>query len=391
MDTMLRRRSRSRSRRRQVPAAIGPAAIGVVLALLAAGCAELAEPDYGVGSVASVTSSTVAGSDAVAIDSPSTTIAAATTGDVFVPPRPEGYVPELLVATDQGVVVADLPSEVVGASSVRRLGDPLGSLSSPRLVGDYFGGVVAEGGDGVVRWYRDAASEPTVVSETGTLLDVGFLDDRFEVQVFVGGAGAGAAIDQVRLADGERAEFATLLPTERLIDFAASDGVQVAAVSDDACGRLVFFDAEGDRVDLGDFAVPECPVAGRAAFGSVSIDVDSVVAYTEQSYRSDGLVAGTDVVVRRLGSGAEELRLTVGGPGETISSLTFDGMRIAFVRSSIDGAAALVAVDATASGSPIGGETGIVIALPLLDDPTAPPVPVAVAFTRQPLVVAGEG
>ncbi len=365
--------------------------LAAVVAAVAAGCADLGEPDYGVGAAASVTSSTVGASSEVAIDSPSTTIAAATTGDVFVPPRPEGYVPELLVATDQGVLVAELPAEVTGAATVRRLAEPLASLVSPRLVGDYFGGVVGAGSDGVVRWYRDADTEPTVVAEDGTLLDVGFLDDRFEVQVFLGGAGAGAAVERVRLADGERAEFAVLLPTERLIDFAASDGVQVAAVSDDACGRLVFFDADGDRVDLGDFAEPDCPVAGRPTFGSVSIDVDSVVAYTERTYRSDGLVAGTDVVVRRLGNGAEEYRLTVGGPGEAISSLTFDGTRLAFVRSLADATRQLVAVDVTAGASAIGDDTGTVIALPLLDDPTATPMATAVAFTRQPLVVADAG
>ena len=83
-----------------------------------------------------------------------------------------------------------------------------------------------------------------------------------------------------------------------------------------------------------------------------------MVAYTERTYRSDGLVASTDVVIQPLGDAQEDLRITVGGAGDAISSLTFDGVRVAFVRTPSDGSPEVVVVD------PATGEVAVRAAWP---------------------------
>jgi len=57
-----------------------------------------------------------------------------------------------------------------------------------------------------------------------------------------------------------------------------------------------------------------------------------VVAYTEVTYREDGLPALSVLTVLELASGTVLFSGTVGTPGEQIESLSYDGRRVAFLR-----------------------------------------------------------
>ncbi len=354
--------------------------VGALL-LVGAACAEIGEPDLGVGSPAPRTDATQSGdaldpseSDAAA-DEANAEIEAAPL-PVFSPPRPDGYLPSLVIVGVDRASVFDGPLDQASAIP---LSFGSGTVVPDRVVDDFFGGVVVqdqvEGEDGAsiqtVTWFRPSDDLGTVLAEGAQLLDVGFIDSTLEAHALV--VVDGNSVDRIKLVDGERAPFAVLGEGQVLVDLSASEGLHAVVVSDTACGDLVFWNSSGEVVDVGGPSAPPCAVDRRPTYGAVDLNPDATqVAYTVLTYRSDGVVATTDLVVRELGSSAVVFTASVGGPGQDIRRLSFDGTRLAFIRSDTEQTQVVVlSTEGELSESIVGAET----------DPNE------AVFARQPLTV----
>lgn len=289
-------------------------------ALVGAACAEIGEPYLGEG--VRPPSTTIASEDPEEL--PEAEVVSADVSSVFSPPRPEGYTPPVLASLGETLVLVE-------GSTITDLGNRFPGAPTVRIVDDFLGGLVAELEGGIVQWLPADGAAPTLVSQgNGTLLDAGFVDDTLAVQVFLEVADG---IDQVKLVDGEREPFTRLDEEASIVAFSSSNGIQAVAIGDDECGTLAFFNTSGQRVDLGGPPDPECPVPRRPRFGAVAMSPGGdVVAYTEVTYRDDGLPASTQLTVLELESGTALLVEAVGAPGEQIESLAFDGRRVVFLR-----------------------------------------------------------
>jgi dipeptidyl aminopeptidase/acylaminoacyl peptidase len=293
---------------------------GVAVALLGAGCAEIGQPYLGEG--VSATSTTIATEDLE--DVPQDEIVSANVSAVYSPPRPDGYVPVLLASLGSTLVLVE-------DGVVTDLGARFPGASVDRIADDFLGGLVAQLEGDVIQWLPADGDAPTLISRgNGSLLDVGFVDDTLAVQAFLEVAGG---IDRVKLVDGEREPFTRFEDGASVVAFSSSNGIQAIAIGDAACGALAFFNTSGQRIDLGGPSDPECPVPRRPHFGAVAMSPGGdVVAYTEVEYRDDGLPASTTLTVLELESGSVLLAEQVGTPGEQIESLSYDGRRLAFLR-----------------------------------------------------------
>ncbi len=332
--------------------------------LLLASCADIGEPELGADPGLAVTTAPGEGPDEDD-EQPDGAEVAPSIRD-FAPPRPEGYVPSVVVGASSGVLVYDEESGIV------RLADPVGSIAVNKLVDDYFGGLVIQQGANQIQWLDAQGDEAIILDDAGgVLLDVGFLDATGAVHALI--AVDGTSVDTVSLSPNlERAEFLTLDEGQALLDLAASNGLHAVVIADESCGDLVFFNSTGSKVDLGGPGRPACVVARRPAYGAVALSPDrSKVIYTELTYRSDGVVAMTRIIARDLASEAELFNLQVGEAGEQISNLSFDGQRLAYIRKGPDGAR--VEILDPSSGEPAS----------VLDVRS----PLALTFARQRLVV----
>ncbi len=283
-------------------------------------CAEIGQPYLGEG--VSPTSTTLANEDPETLSEPE--VVSADVSAVFAPPRPEGYVSPVLASLGSKLVTIE-------RGLITDLGDRFPGAQVERVVDDYLGGLVAQLEGETVQWLPADGAAPTLVSQSnGSLLDAGFVDDTLAVQVFLAVPGG---IDRVKLVDGERETFTRFEAGRGVVAFSSSNGIQAVAIGDDACGTLAFFNTSGQRVDLGGPSDPECPVPRRPYFGAVALSPGGdVVAYTEITYREDGLPASTMLTVLELASGRTLLSEPVGAPGEQIESLSFDGRRVVFLR-----------------------------------------------------------
>lgn len=290
-------------------------------ALFASACAEIGDPYLGEG--VSAPSSTVVEPEQLSEGSEEA-IVRAELSSVFSPPRPEGYVPGVLASLGADLVVVE-------DDVVVELGDRFLGASVERVVDDFLGGLVAEVEGGLVQWLPADGAAPTLVANNGgTLLDAGFIDDTLAVQIFVEVPGG---IDRIKLVDGEREAFTRFVEGASVVAFSSSDGIQAVAIRDNECGSLAFYNTSGQRVDLGGPADPPCPVPRRPHFGAVAMSPGGdAVAYTEVGYREDGLPASTTLTVLELASGEVLFEDAIGAPGEQIESLSYDGRRIAFLR-----------------------------------------------------------
>lgn len=298
-------------------------AVVLCLALALAACAEIGEPYLGDGVRAP--SSTVVEEEEVAESTDDDDeVVSANVSSVFSPSRPEGYVPELLASLGESLVLIE-------GDTVRDLGNRFPGARVERVVDDYLGGLVAQLEGDVIQWLPADGESPSLVSAgNGTLLDAGFIDDTLAVQVFLEVPGG---IDRVKLVDGEREPFTRLDEGAFVVAFSSSDGIQAVAIGDNACGSLAFFNTSGQRVDLGGPGDPDCPVPRRPHFGAVAMSPGGdVVAYTEVTYREDGLPAESVLTVLEHASGTILYSDVVGTPGEQIESLSYDGRRATFLR-----------------------------------------------------------
>lgn len=337
----------------------------MAISLSSAACAEIGQP-Y-LGERVSAPSSTVV--EEAVDETADEEIVSADVSVVFSPPRPEGYVPGVLASLGTNLVFVE-------GETVTDLGERFPGAPIERVVDDFLGGLVAQLEGDVVQWLPADSAAPTLVSSNnGSLLDAGFIDDTLAVQVFVEVPGG---IDRIKLVDGERETFTRFDEGAFVVAFSSSNGTQAVAIGDDACGSLAFFNTSGQRVDLGGPSDPVCPVPRRPTFGAVAMSPGGdVVAYTEVTYREDGLPASSVLTVLELGSGTVLFSEMVGAPGEQIESLSYDGRRVTFLRTGETGREVGLVTVADQVETIIAGLVGVqdvgFVRLPLLlADPVAP-------------------
>lgn len=340
-------------------------ASALALGLGAAACGEIPDPDLGaVPTTAVATGSAQEGGDPEGAPS---SVEQEPVPVQLTPPRPEGYEPTLVLSTAEGVLVGE-------PNAVAVLAAPLDTLVASRAADDFFGGLVVQVESRDVLWFPAEGGEGELINVAGgELLDVGFRDGTPEAIL----TGEGNAIDRVQLVTRERLELTVLPEDRRLIDLSAGAGLFAFVFADENCGGVVFLNSAGVEVDL---AGPEdglCPVPRRPAFGEISLSPDGdAYVYTEIEYRSDGVEASTRLVGREFSTGAELFTIRIGEAGERVRSLTYDGRRVAFLRSSLDVGAVdvLVAIDTSDPE----------LAVPVTDTPAS-----GVTFARLPLTVGG--
>ncbi len=342
-------------------------ALGLVGLLgLAAACGEVGEPYLG----AEVTvASTVVGAEIQQSGPVTDTVVDGAASESVLPPRDPGYVPSLVIGSDTGIASGSI-------DRLALLEPPLGELGATRIADDLFGGLVVQVPDQGVLWFPAEGAEAATIRETGfRLLDVGYLGGTSEALVL----GESRVVERVRLVDLEVAEpIVELAESDQLVDFSAAGGLYVLAIADDQCGRIDFVNSAGDPVSIRGPVPAECPVPRRATYTLLDLSPDGdALAYAEVTYRSDGVEATTQLVGIELSSSTELFRIDVGGAGDRISSLTFDGRRVAFVRTPLEGLEReVVQIDAL-----VDGET-LEVSVTSPDDG-----PLTLTYARLPLTV----
>ncbi len=305
--------------------------IGLVLvaAAVVPSCGQIPEPE---GFTVAVSTSQAALDAAPEEDAvPVAGLGITPTSAEFVPRAPDDYEPEVLVATS-GAVLASSPE------GLRPLAGPLAEQGTTRVVDDLLGGVVVQesavGADkaGPVVWLAAQGAEPAVIDSKGArLLDVGYVDGSPSAVVLR----AGGQVERIRLVDLATTPMVTLDPNEDLLALSASGGLHAVAVANDRCGDLRFYSADGEQLVLNGPGEPDCIVPRRPAYGEVALSPDGqAVAYTVPTYRDDGIVVATELVIRDLTSGQESMRRKIGQDGDLIVALSFDGERAVFLRQS---------------------------------------------------------
>ncbi|MEM8923860.1 MAG: hypothetical protein AAGD35_10180 [Actinomycetota bacterium] len=269
-----------------------------------------------------------------------------------VPQPPAGYVPELLVATG-----ADLVK--VGADNGAGVSDRLeAGQNVVRAFDDLGAGVVVEriGADGrrTISWLDGAAERP--VLSDAILHDVGYAGSPYAV-VETGdvdrAAGRHRRLEWIGLADLERTPLLALGEGQEILSASASGGLIAVALGNGECGELRFVTTDGDELSI-ETDNGECSAPDHADVTNVALSPEGdAVAYTTVTYRPDGQEAGTELNVLDLATGNVYFRRRIGESGHGITSLTYDGDRVAYVLQSPDGET--VAAVARASAGPREG------------------------------------
>ncbi len=303
--------------------------LAVTALVVAVSCGEIPEPE----SFAIATSSTLPEDNtlfdaeaepatAVQSESPATT--------EFVPSREPEYTPEVLISTSIEVLSA-------GVDGVRSLDGAFAGLSTARAVDDLLGGLVVQSevdptADGELLWFRAEGGDPTTIDDEGArLLDVGYVGGSPSAVVLVGDD----QVDRIRLVDNERTPMLMLDEGEQVLGLSASGGLNALVLANEQCGDLRFYAADGTQIDLNGPGEPDCIVPRRAAYGAVGLSPDGgAVVYTQVSYRDDGIEVATELVARELNTGTEFFRRKIGEDGDRVTALSFDGQRVAYLRTS---------------------------------------------------------
>jgi hypothetical protein len=238
----------------------------------------------------------------------------------------------VLISSDREVLAAD-------ATGVTPLSAPFGARPAAIALDDFLGGLVvqeaaagAAPGRGSVIWLRAEGGDPVVVDEDGgELLDVGYVDGSPTAVVLADED----QVDRIRLVDDERTAVLSLGEEEELLDLSASGSLHAVVIRNDRCGDLRFYAADGIEIDLNGPGEPNCIVPRRPGYGAVALSPGGgAIAYTEVSYRDDGIEVMTELVARELSTGVEYYRGKIGEDGERITALSFDGDRVAYLRKS---------------------------------------------------------
>lgn len=369
----------------------------VACLITATACGSLGEPYLGSFPTSSVPSAVDQANTETAADRTNPTIAAAV---LALPPRPAGYLPSLVVVGTQGLFVVDR-SSVDGSVRLEparrlRLGETEEETPDPAItettasgfttstqsttttsvqqtgpaytiaIDDLFGGIVAQTTTGEVVWYPGTGGGPrTVEIEDDRLIEVGYTVGTPEVITERAGQ-----LTRTRLVDNESLSFTELDAGTELIDLSSAGGVVAVATGDAECGAVRFLSGEGEELAIDPFEDEVCDRSARPTIGSVGMSPDGeALAYTIVTYREDGVELSTTLRAVELTSGAEIITAEVGGSGEVVSSVAFDGVTAVMVRRSSARSEVLM-VDA--QGTQVVPVDEI-------------PVPRAVTFARLPL------
>ncbi|MFW2382046.1 MAG: hypothetical protein ACN4GZ_09830 [Acidimicrobiales bacterium] len=338
----------------------------VGFALVAGACASLGEPDLGSFPTTSAPVAVDGSADDGGTQDPGSGQADGVSVEAL-PPRPPDYVPSIVVVTSDGVGVIEreagpepfsplvplplgdpVPEEAVAPSSTSTTAfrfetteadDQVTTSTIPeetRLVwarasDDLFGGLVLQATTGEIRWFPGTGGGIREVIADGSFVDVGYSAGTPEVLTEQSGQ-----IIRTRLIDNESTVFTALEPGQELIDLSSSGGIVAIATSDNACGSVDFVTGDGTPLNINPFGTLVCLQTSRPNVGAVAMSPDGeAVAFTVVEYREDGVELETELVAIELTTGAEILASEVGGSGDVIDSLAFDGsMAVALRRSS---------------------------------------------------------
>lgn len=315
-------------------------AIGAVaVALVCVGCGELTVPE----AYAPPTSSTIAAGVEQETASQVEERPGIGAGTEELVPTQAGYIPTLLVSSSEFVIAADevedIETETVNLTSVPLTG-AFADLVTVRAVDDLSGGLVVQEPAGAITYVQPQGGPELLANPGDTLLDVGFWggSPRAFVQTPTG------AIEWIQLASeqpgaGRQREFHfELAEGEELVAFSASRDLQAAIIQDDQCGELRFYGEDGQVLALQGPTAPECVFPGRPSFGTVALSPDGgAVAYTVVTYRGDGTEAATELLAWELISGTDAfVSRRIGEDLDAVTSLTFDGRRVAYVKAADD-------------------------------------------------------
>jgi hypothetical protein len=292
-------------------------AAGAALVMVVAACGDVGDPDLGVaptlgpGTTAQVEAPVpeVAGLEAPA-DTP---FAAQRT-----PTRPDDFVPEVLVVDADGVRLLGGAVLVQEVDADRAVDDPTGGLVVE---------VALDEGRQIV-WYPAASEAGQVVSEgDDRLMDVAFLDGSVHAVV-----ADDERVALLRLGEPEEQVLLELEPATQVVSLSTAAGLYATVVQDEACGALELRRPDGTPIGAGVVAAPVCTTPGRPAYGLVAFSPDGdSFAYTERTFRSDGVIATTELVVRDL-PGAERYRGAVGTEDQAVRSLALDRDLVVLLR-----------------------------------------------------------
>ncbi len=356
-----------------------------------AACGSLGEPYLGSFPTSSVPSEASGQSDdGGAGDGPAGLI-----GDISgeaLPPRPAEYIPSIVILTDSNVGVieritgggpdrfsdfrvidlADGSDEAEELPTTTVADDdetpPLTVEESRIWTGvsdDLFGGLVLQAVSGEVMWFPGTGAEARQVSVEGEFLEVGYRGGTPEALTILADQ-----VSRTRLIDNDSSPFATIEPEEEVIDLSSSGGLVAVVKSDQACGSVVFLGGDGATLALDPIAEPGCVLRSRPTVGAVALSPDGeAVAFTLIEYREDGVELVTNLVAVELTSGAEILATEIGGSGDVVSSLAFDGSSAVVLRRSSALSEVVVADADSVEVLDLGTQTG----------------PRAVTFARLPL------
>lgn len=374
----------------------------VCLAVVAGACASLGEPDLG----SFPTTSAPVQLDGSADDGGEEVEGPGQVGRVSVealPPRPPDYTPSVVVVTSTGVGVIErnagpepfsplvpltltepVIEEAVAPSSTSTTafrfetteadGEVTTTTTAPeptlvwaRASDDLFGGLVLQATTGEIRWFPGTGGGIREVQSEGAFVDVGYNAGTPEVLTERAGQ-----IIRTRLIDNESTLFTALDPGEDLIDLSSSGGIVAVATSNDACGTVNFIGGDGTPLSINPFGTLVCIQTSRPTVGAVAMSPDGeAVAYTVVEYREDGVELRTELKAIELTSGAPILSSEVGGSGDVIDSLAFDGSTAVALRRSSAGNEVIV-VDAESTDVLEIGDAGVprsvtIARLPLSD------------------------
>ncbi len=317
------------------------------LALFLGGCAELERPE---AYSPSPDSTLVIGEAESASQEVNEAASAADAIDDFVP-GDEGYTPEILIA-------AAPQSMRTGGTVAAAIDGPIAELSVEKIADDLVGGLVVGQVDGPVVYLQGQSEPETLDDAGGRLLDVGFWGGSPRAFLLVGDN----AIDWVQLVSEQDAASRQRLPHlqlaegETVVSFSAQADLQAIATSDDNCGTLRFHNRNGTDLNLTLPNQPECTFPGRPTYGAVALSPDgAAVAFTIVEYRADGSEEATELQVWELTGDQAGIPRRIGEGLDRITSLTFDGQRIAYVKESTDGSSVMM-IDLNNNETPISVE-----------------------------------
>lgn len=310
------------------------------LAVIGSGCASVGEPDAGKppSTSAAVTTTTEApvideSFDAeVLIPLPTPTIPPVATT------VPESFESALLLAGRAGITT--LGGDVVVAPA-----DPLVGVRAV-VVDDLAGGVVVlNEGDGAqsIQWLpaQDDARQLLLGPELA-LHDVAIIDENRVAVVTSRDAGSESQLLQLVSLESGAASVVTSLAGADATAVSLSFGGGVFGVVrvGPGCPGLDLIDTAGRRIDAPSIPAAICEAGAARPIGLVDIAPDGLsMAYTEQIVDVEtGRLSRTEVVVRRLDSSADEIRVEVGGASVQVSALDWNGRHVAmaFVSVSAD-------------------------------------------------------